>query len=408
MDIRILIFGDRETTQRLLPILQDDDIKIVARTEDENKVLDEISSSKANMVLIASKDMNKLLRVSQQIYILRPRTIPIVITENYTPETMQQIIQTGVNNILPMQLEATRLLERIKNVFNNEASRLSALENSSTSDRKSQVITVFSSKGGVGTTSVVSNLAIKLANKKRRVCILDFDLEFGELASTLNLTGKNNIAELLESEESLNNTSIRKYLEMHISGVEVLAAPSSPEYADNIPSSSIEKIITVLRNYYDYILIDTKVGFVPVNLSCFDLSSRIIYVTGLDLSTMRRTKKGLSIINSIVDAEKVKLLVAKEEPSRVKLKDLSKALETTIWKSIPYDHKLALESINLGSPMVQHSPISKVAKAYERIADEIDGTKTEQKQARGFLDNILSKKQTRKPGKKKVKKRRSK
>ncbi len=393
MEVRVLIFADEATSQKLFTMLKDDDIRIVYRLYDENEVLDQITKTRPDIVLISSNNTNLLLRVCQQVYLLRPRSTPVAIIDDYNQEIIGKIIQTGVNYILPLQMDSYTLLTQIKGIFNNESTRLMALESTSITNWKSKVITVFSSKGGVGCTTVATNLAIKLAQKKRKVAILDFDIEFGEVAFIMRVETRNTIAELLQEQPSPNADTIRKYMVVHSSGVNVLAAPSSPEYAEHISVSQTEKIISAIRTHYDYVIIDTNVGFSGINLSCFDASSMILYVTGMDLATLRRTKMGLSILNSLIGNEKIHLLVGKEEPSRVKIRDVSKALEFPLWKSIPFDQKLALEAINQGRPMVLESPLSKVSRVYQDIANEIDESDTPKEdkgKAVGF--SIFSKK----------------
>lgn len=395
MEVRVLIFADEATSQKLYTMLKDDDIRIVYRLYDENEVLDQISKTRPDIVLISSNNINLLLRVCQQVYLLRPRSTPVVIIDDYNQEIIGKIIQTGVNYILPLQIDNYTLVAQLKGIYTNESTRLMALESSSITNWKSKVITVFSSKGGVGCTTVATNLAIKLAQKKRKVAILDFDIEFGEVAFIMRVETRNTIAELLQEQPSPNADTIRKYMVVHSSGVNVLAAPSSPEYVEHISVSQTEKIISAIRTHYDYVIIDTNVGFSGINLSCFDASSMILYVTGMDLATLRRTKMGLSILNSLIGNEKVHLLVGKEEPSRVKIRDVSKALEFPLWKSIPFDQKLALEAINQGRPMVLESPLSKVSRVYQDIANEIDESDTpkeDKDKAVGF--SVFSKKES--------------
>lgn len=406
MDVKVLLFADDSTSQRLFPLLQDDSIKVVGRLNDENKVLDSITKVKPDVVLVSSDNMSLLLRVCRQIYLLRPRSVAVVMTDEYNHETVQKVMQTGVHYILPFQLDSETLVSQINGIMTNESSRLLALENTSTTNWKSKVITIFSSKGGVGRTTVATNLAIKLAHKNRKVAILDFDLEFGEATSAMGIETRNTVAELLQEQANPNADIIRKQMAMHSSGVNVLAAPSSPEFADNISAVQIEKIISALRTYYDYLIIDTSMGFNNINLSCFDSSSMIIYVTGMDLATLRRTKKGLSIVNSLVGDEKVRLLIAKEEPGRVKIKDVSKALEFPLWHSIPYDQRIALESVNQGRPMVVEFPLSKPSRAYQDMADKIDESESEKEEKAKFtLPNIFSIKNKKKSKKKSKRKR---
>ncbi len=420
MEVKVLVFADDMISKRLMTMMQDDNIKLVGRTYDENSILDNISKAKPDIVVLSSSNTSMLLRVCQQIYLLRPRSIPVVVTEDYTPESIQKIVQTGVHYVLPMNIDMTTLNSQLKGIKSNESTRMTALENSGTSNWKSKVITVFSTKGGVGKTSLAVNLAIKLAQKRRKVAILDFNMEFGDVASFLRIDSKDNISTLLEEQPSLNTDTIRKYMAVHSSGIGVLQAPSSPEYAINISASSVEKVISSLRTHYDYLIIDTAVGFNSINLSAFDASSQVLFVTGMDLSTLKNTKKGLVILNSLIGAEKIKVVIGKEEPSRVKLKDLGRALEMEVWHSIAYDQKIALEAINLGKPIVSDSPMSKTSKDYQVLANMIDeseddGDGVESKESSNPLEKIIGKlgiggkkKKVKRPKvkKRKVKKRR--
>ncbi len=396
MEVKVLVFANDQVSKRLIMMMQDDNIKVVGRTADENSVLDAITKTKPDIVLLSSSNKTLLLRVCQQVYLLRPRSIPVVVTEEYTPEFIHKVVQTGVHYVLPMQLDPETLVSQLKGIQSNESTRMNALENTGSSNWKSKVITVFSTKGGLGKTTVATNLAVKLAQRKRKVAILDFNVEFGDVGSFMRVDSKNTLASLLEEQPSLNADTIRKYMSVHSSGVNILQAPTSPEYAANISSQGVEKIISSLRTYYDYLIIDTAVGFNPINLSCFDSSSEVIYVTGMDLASLKNTKKGLVILNSLIGEEKVRLVVGSEEPSRVKLRDIGKALETPIFHSLPYDQKIALEAINIGKPAVMESPMSKLAKSYEELAAKLDGgdkksKKGESKGKENPLESLLGK-----------------
>lgn len=372
MDIKVLLFADDVVSKKIYTLLQDDEIRIVGKINDENKVLDEINKSKPNIVLIHSNNENVLFRVSQQIYLLRPKSIPIIITDDYNGDFLQKTTQIGINYVLPTNIEGNLLIKQLKSIMSNENIRFNALENAVGSNWKSKVLTVFSTKGGVGKTTVVTNLAIKLAQNNRKVAILDFDLEFGEVSYNLRMNNKENIIDLLQEESSPNADVIRKYMGVHSSGVNVLAAPNSPEYSEYVSSNQVEKIISNIRSYYDYIIIDTSTGFNGINLACFDLSSTILFVTEMNLASLRSTKKGLSILNSLVGDEKIKLIIGKDNPGRVKQKDVFKAMEFPVFANLGYDEKTAVEALNVGSPAVLTAPNSKLSKHFDKLVDIID------------------------------------
>ncbi|HEY4537867.1 MAG TPA: P-loop NTPase, partial [Erysipelothrix sp.] len=368
---------------------------------------EEITKKKIDVLLISSQNETTMLRVCQQVYLLRPRTIPIVIAESYSPEMLHKVMQTGVHNILPLALSSEKMQAQIEFIVQNEKSRLSALETSNNQNRMSKVITVFSSKGGIGKTTFAANLAVSLAQTGQKVALLDFDLEFGDIDTVLRIKSEETISDLIQEMSVATVDTIRKYMTVHSSGVNVLAAPNSPEYADNLSSGQVDKIISTLRNHYDYLIIDTTSSFKEINLTCFDASSEVMYLTSTDISSISRTKKGLIILESLIGREKIKLIVSDQKPSRINVKNISSALDYQVWKTIPHDEKLIVESINLGKPYVLSDPHSGLAKAVNGITGELAKIKKEENKKQGsLLDKLFTKKAKPSAKTKKVKKRR--
>ena len=405
MKANILIFADDVTTQHLYPLVHNDKTQVVGKTYDENRVLEEITKKKIDVLLISSQNESTMLRVCQQVYLLRPRTIPIVIAESYSPEMLHKVMQTGVHNILPLALSSEKMQAQIEFIVQNEKSRISALETSNNQNRMSKVITVFSSKGGVGKTTFAANLAVSLAQTGQKVALLDFDLEFGDIDTVLRIKSEETISDLIQEMSVATVDTIRKYMTVHSSGVNVLAAPNSPEYADNLSSGQVDKIISTLRNHYDYLIIDTISSFKEINLTCFDASSEVMYLTSTDISSISRTKKGLIILESLIGRDKIRLIVSDQKPSRINVKNISSALDYQVWKIIPHDEKLIVESINLGKPYVLSDPHSGLAKAVNSITGELAKIKKEEsKKQGGLFDKLFAKKtkpikKTKKPKK---------
>ena len=383
MKSNILIFADEVFTQEIYPLIQSDNFQVVGRVYDENRVLEEITKKKVDVLLISAENENIMMRVCQQVYLLRPRTIPIVLTSTYTPDLLYKIMQTGVHNVLPMSLGSTKMQSQISYIVQNEQDRLNALESTTTQNRKSKVITVFSSKGGIGKTTFASNLAVSLSQAGQKVTLLDFDLEFGDVSTILRLNNEETISDLIQEMSVATVDTMRKYMTVHSSGVNVLSAPLSPEYAENLNSSQVDKIISTLRNHYDYLIIDTASSFQEINLTCFDASSEVFYLTSTDIASISNTKKGLAILESLIGRERIKLIVSDDKPSRVSVKNISSALDYSVWKVIPHDVKLVVESINMGKPYAMGS--SNLAKVVHEIAHEISPEST------GFLQNKTNK-----------------
>lgn len=377
MKLKVLIFGSHEASTRLYTLLHNEELDIVGSVQNENAILDEISKSHPDVILIAAENMNMVLRTCQQIYLLRPRSVPVVLTDDQSTEVLQSIMQTGVHYILPLSIDAGNLISQLKGIYTNESTRILAMENTSSSAFKSQLILVFGTQGGIGKTALAANLAVKLAQKKRKVALLDYDLQFGDLNVFLGIDAKETIADLLQEQSNPHVDTIRRYLALHTSGVNLLCCPRSPEYVEGISVMQTERIIAALRTYYDYVIVDTSPVFNDINLACIDAASMILFVTGMDIASLRNSKKGLSLLASLVDKSKIRMVIGKEYAGSIRPADVARVLETTVWSSIPYEHKAMVDALNQGIPVVLDAPADKTSKAFSTIANQLDQSSEE-------------------------------
>lgn len=372
MKIKILIIGDIEKGNYLANNLNQEEMNVIDIIDDENIVLDSINNYMPDILLILADDLNNMIRTCEQIYLLRPRSIPIVLTNNMDGENLRKIMLSGIHHVLSENIEFLNLVQQIKIIFANETARLEAFETTTCSNLKSRVIVVFGTKGGIGKTTIATNLAVKLAHKKLKVALLDYDLQFGDANVFLGIDSRETIAELLQEQSRPSTDIVRKFMSLHSSGVHILSSPRSPEYADNINQVQTDKIISSLRTYYDYVIIDCPPLFNDTTLSSMEVASKILFVSGMDVSALRNTKKGISLINSIVGKEKLSLMIGKEYSSKIKVNDISRVLDHKIFHSIPEDSKVAIDALNQGIPIVVDAPNSKIAKAISSLTDLID------------------------------------
>ncbi|SHI18969.1 pilus assembly protein CpaE [Sporobacter termitidis DSM 10068] len=371
MKIKILLLGSQQNCAQLATKLQDEDLVIVGTVTDENSVLDEINRTSPDLILI-SDTSPMALRSCQQIYLLRPRSVPVVISDIDDVSLMQRIMQTGVHYILNAQMEPLSLMSELKGIYNNEANRILALENATTSSSKSKVILVFGPKDGVGKSTLAVNLAVKLAQNKNKVVVLDYDFQFGDVSALLGVETKKTILELIQEQSNVNVDIIRQFLSLHISGVNFLPAPNNPEYADSISPAQAERIIAALRVYYDYVIVDCFSGFNDYTATCIDCASLILFVTKKDIPALRNAKKGLDVIQALTGWEKIRLIIGKDSDGTIRDKDVSRVLSFPIWDKIPYDDKPAVNASDQGSPLVLEYPKSKIGQAIAHIASQID------------------------------------
>ena len=372
MEIRTLLLGDNTSCNKAkIALAKSDEIKIVSEVSDDVNILEEITKTIPDVILITDTS-SMSLRCCQQIYLLRPKSIPIVICDTQDVNTIQKLMQSGIHYTLSWDMDTMAIIDEIKTIHTNESNRMRVIENTNTAVNKSKVLMVFGTKGGIGTTNVAVNLAVKLAQKNRKVVILDYDLQFGDVSALLGVNKRTTILELIQEQENPNADVIRQFITIHDSGVNVLSSPNSPEYADIITAEQTEKIISALRIHYDYVIVDCGSCFNDITLSCIDITSKILFVTGLEITALKNSKKALDVLDQITRDDKVKLIISKFYKGAISIQDVSRVLQRKVWCAIPEDAKTVIPAVNQGVPFVLYNTKSKVSQSIDFMANDID------------------------------------
>jgi pilus assembly protein CpaE len=299
---------------------------------------------------------------------------------------MQSAMMVGCHNIIELPDSPKEFSEYIKTVYNNESLRLKSFDQKESLLWSSTVVSVFGAKGGLGKTTISANLAVKLAEKRKKVALLDLDLQFGDIHIFMDIEPKDTITELFQEVVTPNIDSVRSYMTVHSSGVHVLCAPRSPEYAELISAEKVLSLLTLLRSYYDYVIIDTAPTFSEVNMTAIESSSLIFFVTGLDISILKNSKLSISLLESLQQTEKVRVLVNRAvDMSSISANDVQKIINYPIWAKIPSDYKVAVNSLNRGIPFVTGVPNSKLSQSISNLADKLLSGATVEKEEKSKI-----------------------
>jgi pilus assembly protein CpaE len=292
-------------------------------------------------------------------------------------EYIKKAMSAGARDYVVKPFKVNELLDTIKRIFQVDQAKKKKIANPITASKlQSKVISVFSTKGGVGKTTIATNLAVAIAaTTKKKVALLDFDLQFGDVAISLNLYVKNTITELIKDMSNVEheNDMIEEYMLAHYSGVKVLAAPTKPENAEYVNAEHIKKIISIMKGRFEYIIIDTAQGFDDTVITALDESDTILYISTLDLPSIKNTKNGLEVMKTLnYSNEKVRVVVNKSNESfGIKHLDFKAALNVDLWAIIPDDLASVAISVNNGHPLVSHRKSSAVSKRIFKLAQTI-------------------------------------
>ncbi len=236
-----------------------------------------------------------------------------------------------------------------------------------------QVITVFSTKGGVGKSMLAANLAVVLAkrSKGQPVVLVDADLQFGDVAVMLKLAPQHTIVDAVGSLDRLDAQLLTQFLMRHQpSGLLILPAPLEPSFADQISAAEMVQIIRLLRTFCSAVIIDTPAYFNEVVLGIIEESDDVLLIAGMDIPNIKNVKIGLQTLR-LLKVPKSKLhLVLNRANSKVKLSvsEVERTLQIKAEALIPSD-VVVPQSVNMGTPVVLDAPKSGVAKAIEQLAN---------------------------------------
>ena len=249
---------------------------------------------------------------------------------------------------------------------------IAGLEGGRPGDGLGKVITVFSTKGGAGTSMLATSLAVSLTQRSSGpVCLIDADLQFGDAAVMLKLTPRHTIVDAVTALDRIDPNFLGQLLMTHEpSGLRVLAAPLEPAFADRIGASDMVQIVEMLRTFCSVVVIDTPAYFNDVVLSLVEISDEILLLAGMDIPNIKNVKTGLQTLRLLgTPMERVRLVLnranAKVQPDAGARE---RTLQLTADSLIPSDICVP-QAVNKGVPVVLHAPRSGVAKAINALAD---------------------------------------
>ena len=371
MKLNVMLVCKSDTVRgELRKKLNDEEIAVISESPGGGVALETVENTSPDiLVMYLARNDSDVLNLAERIVQYRPRTFVILITEEMTLETMQVATGAGIHNIMQMPDSGKELCDYIRTVYNTEKLRIDSMNQNQRVAWTSKVITVFSSKGGLGKTTIATNLAVKLAEMHKKVALVDLDLQFGDAHIFLDIDPKDTIAELVQDVYTPNIDTLRSYMAVHSSGVHVLCAPKSPEYADVVSADRVQGLLSLLRSYYDYVIIDTAPNFNDVTLSAIEASSLILFVTGLDVSILKNSKLSMGILESLQQKEKIRVIINRAvEINTITVEDVQRIVDAPIFSRIPSDYMVAVSALNRGIPFVQGNPNCKLALAISDIA----------------------------------------
>jgi len=243
--------------------------------------------------------------------------------------------------------------------------------------QKGQIISFFSPKGGVGRTTIATNLAVALFQSTNRpVVLVDGSLPFGDVAVILNMSPKaKTIADLVGSFDNVDADILETVLVSHSTGIKVLLAPPTPEAAELITAANMKKVLEILAQRYDFVIVDTWPSFQEVVLTMLDTADVILTLMTLEITSLKNVRVFLEIAEKLgYDEHKVQLVANRNDSSGgIKASDVEASLGRKIPHTIVSDGRALVLAVNRGVPFVISHKDSQVSKDLFTLAAKLSG-----------------------------------
>ena len=297
--------------------------------------------------------------------------------------TMRKAMLAGAKDYLACPLKDEDLINSIHAVMAQEERRRARISGEADEPvAAGTVITVFGAKGGIGKTTIATNLATALVQKTNQSAVLvDLDTRFGDVAILMDIPVEHSIADMAVPEEEITREMLQECLYTHNSGVAILPAPIRPTDWRNVHAGHIERIVTLLTQTFDYVILDTPGTFNDIVARALELASMVVLVATVDMASLKDTLLAIDMLRSWnFPQEKVKLVInATNEASNVQPQEVKRMLGRDVFWSIPYDRNISTAT-QLGMPVVVAKPQSKASESMVEMAYALSGVRQQRSQ----------------------------
>lgn len=296
--------------------------------------------------------------------------IVILVNDSITVELVNKAAQYGIRKVLPIDgIKSDDFSENIKTVYALEQQRI--LDTNEGKRVRCKALGFFGGKGGTGKTTLAIGVAASLAKAGKRVMLLDLDLQFGDVSMALDLDTKNSIVDLVQDRGGITIENINGFAVEHSSGMSVLCAPKSSEFAEFVTPAHIERIIDIMRPYYEYIIVDLPSAFNDSVITACENCEEIFLVYNNEILSLNNAKVCYTILDQLHQRDKIRFVLNRVEKSLIKPEDFTEMFRTEMFAMIPADYTAALTSINKGMPVTAAQPKSVLAKGVSELAEKI-------------------------------------
>lgn len=352
----------------------DGQITLLGIVTDLPTLLSVVSEKRPGVVLLdlahAGSDVGVTVRT---VLSASPESCVVVTGSDVNPITISKAVSAGARGFILRPFEPSDLASTIRDAHTNQT-ELRRLQRGDLTPARNRgtVIAVYSPKGGVGCTTIATNLAVALsARSKRRVAVVDLDLQFGDVGVALDLRSANSVIDLVAHDELIDAGIVEDVFVKHESGVHVLVAPEHVGSADSADPVRIVRAIDALRDHFAYIVCDLWSSLDDLTLGILRTADQIVLVTTPELPSLKNIRRVIAASPLLGDDRTQIVLNRHPGKAGVSISDVEKNLGRRVSSTIPSEGIGVTDAINQGISMFDSRARVRASQSYMRLADAL-------------------------------------
>ena len=351
------------------------------------KHLSEQRSPKLLLVDLSGSDL-PLSDINSLADVCEPGVTVLTLGDRNDCGLFRDLLQHGVADYLVKPVTPALLQKAIQGASDQTGMARTA------SSKLGKLVAVSGTRGGAGATTLATSIAWLIANeRRRRVALVDLDLQFGTVALSLDLEPSHGLREALENPNRIDGLFMDRVLVSHSERLFVLSAEESPDDPLLLDYNAVELLLTELRNKFHYVVVDLPRSPNPCTQQVMQSATDLVLVTDLSLAGMRDTMRMVGLMPTTNASCGISLIVnraGEHKQGEMPRAEFEKGIGRKLDLILPFDAKTVAAATNFGQPVAATK--GPVANGLREIADRLCGPAAGTNAPRaGFLQKLLRK-----------------
>jgi len=376
----VLAAADDELAQRV-HVAVDGDVQVLPPGRlpgDPARLFEQLRDGELPDVLLIGHlaPPQEVLTLAQRLDVQCPG-ISVVLLAEPSPEMLQAAMRAGIRDLLAPGAEPAAIRAAVERAGSAAAGRRRVLRPvEETARYTGRVITIASPKGGVGKTTIASNLALGLtAAAPQSTVLVDLDVQFGDVASALGLTPEYTLPDAVQGPASEDTMVLKTFLTQHPSGLYAVCGAESPAAGDGVTGTDVTRLLTSLAREFRYVVVDTAPGLSEQTLAALDRATDVVMLSSMDVPGVRGLRKELDVLRELcmIPAGRHVVMNLADPKGGLSVRDVETAIGTGVDVVVPRSAAVPL-STNQGVPILASGRKDPAVKELRRIVARFAAT----------------------------------